>query len=134
MRKGKGYYEYDCGIYPRKLWVHIGYDLKDVISACFEGVEPPGKEDYNGVSYDEATRKTDRLLGVLVSFHARKDMTMDIIAHESSHVVDAIEAAMGITHGDEPSAYLFGWVASCINKARMGIGDYIGTDGKEESA
>lgn len=28
-------------------------------------------------------------------------------------------------HGGEPSAYLIEWVASCINKARLGIGDFV---------
>ena len=57
---------------------------------------------------------------------------MGNISHESSHVVDAIEEACGIDHGKEPSAYLFGWVASCINKARLGIGDFVEIVDKEE--
>lgn len=134
MKKSGGYYEYDCVIYPRKLWVHIGYDLKEVIRASFDGADPPEKEGYYGITYDEVTRKSDRSLGVLVSFHSRKDMTMDVIAHESSHAVDAIESATGITHGDEPSAYLMGWVASCIDKARIGDGDYICIDNKGQDA
>lgn len=56
---------------------------------------------------------------------------MGNISHESSHVVDAIENACGIDHGKEPSAYLFGWVASCINKARLGIGDFIEIENDE---
>lgn len=34
-------------------------------------------------------------------------------------------------HGDEPSAYLMGWIASCINKARLGIGDFVEFKDKE---
>lgn len=33
--KKKGYYEYGNGIYPLKLWVHIGKDLKELIDSCF---------------------------------------------------------------------------------------------------
>lgn len=35
--KKKGYYEYGNGIYPLKLWVHIGKDLKELIDSCFDG-------------------------------------------------------------------------------------------------
>lgn len=34
--KKKGYYEYENGIYPLKLWVHIGKDLKELIDSCFD--------------------------------------------------------------------------------------------------
>ena len=34
--KKKGYYEYSNGIYPRKLWVHIGSDLDELIDSCFD--------------------------------------------------------------------------------------------------
>ena len=38
---------------------------------------------------------------------------------------DNIEYDIGMEHGGEPSAYLIGWIASCINKARLGIGDFV---------
>lgn len=40
--------------------------------------------------------------------------------------------AIGMEHGGEPSAYLIGWIASCINKARLGIGDFVELKDKEE--
>lgn len=40
--------------------------------------------------------------------------------------------AIGMEHGGEPSAYLIGWIASCINKARLGIGDFVEIVDKEE--
>lgn len=123
--KRKGYYEFDPVIYPRKLWVHIGGDFKEVANKCFDGIAMPEDDEYGGITYYRAERKSDKKYGVLVSFQSKKDMTMGNISHESSHVVDAIEKACGIDHGDEPSAYLFGWVASCINKARLGQGDFI---------
>nr|DAG40112.1 MAG TPA: hypothetical protein [Caudoviricetes sp.] len=45
---------------------------------------------------------------------------------------DDIEKAIGMEHGGEPSAYLMGWVASCINKARLGIGDFVEIKDKKE--
>ena len=47
---------------------------------------------------------------------------MCVCTHEASHVCDAIEEAIGMEHGGESSAYLLGWIAGCINKARLGIG------------
>ena len=129
--KKKGYYEYSNGIYPRKLWVHIGRDINEVIDSCFDECEPPDA-DYGGVTYDKAIRKQDDAYGVLVSFKCIKDMSMRYCCHEASHACDAIENAIGMKHGGESSAYLIGWIASCINKARLGIGDFVELKDKEK--
>ncbi len=123
MRK-KGYYEYRNGIYPRRLWVHIGKDLNELIEAEFDGCDPPDKE-YGGVTYDGAVRKSDDTYGILVSFKTTKDMSTKYCCHEASHACDAIEAAIGMEHGGEASAYLIGWIADGINKARLGMGDFV---------
>lgn len=122
--KKKGYYEYNPAIYPRKVWVHVGTDFKELATKVFEGVEF-GDKEYYGAVYGEVTRKTDGMLGILVSFPTAKDMTMRVCSHEASHICDDIEKAIGMEHGGEASAYLLGWIADCINKARLGIGDFI---------
>lgn len=127
----RGYYEYNPVIYPRKLWVHIGRNLDEVIDSCFDGCDHPDK-DYGGVTYDSAVRKSDNMYGILVSFKCTKDMSMKYCCHEASHVCDAIENAIDTEHGGEASAYLLGWIASCINKARLGIGEFIEIKDKEE--
>nr|DAH75720.1 MAG TPA: hypothetical protein [Caudoviricetes sp.] len=76
--------------------------------------------------------KSDRRRGVLVSFQCQKNMSMNYCCHEASHVCDAIEDYTDMEHGDEPSAYLIGWIASCINKARLGVGDFVEIKDKEE--
>ena len=124
-KKILGYYEYDPVIYPRKLWVHIGDDFKELAPKAFCNIVVDENKDYYGVEYGEVIRKSDDKYGILVSFPKRKDMTMDICVHEASHVCDDLENALNIKHGDEPSAYLLGWIASCINKARLGIGDFV---------
>ena len=129
--KKKGYYEYSNGIYPRKLWVHIGNDLSEVIDSCFDGCDY-SDVDYCGATYDSATRKDNDSYGVLVSFKCIKDMSMKYCCHEASHACDAIEDSIGMEHGGESSAYLIGWIASCINKARLGIGDFVELKDKEE--
>lgn len=126
--KKKGYYEYDPVIYPRKLWVAVGLDL-DTVKALFttnDGNEIEiGDEDFLGLTLFEMKRRKDLKLGEFVLFVNKKYMTMGVCCHEASHVCDAIEQTIGMEHGDEPSAYLLGWIASCINKARLGIGDFI---------
>ena len=57
---------------------------------------------------------------------------MNVICHEASHACDAIEGNIEMKHGGEPSAYLIGWIASCINKARLGVGDFVELKDKEE--
>lgn len=128
--KKKGYYEYENGIYPLKLWVHIGKDLKELIDSCFDKCKAPDI-DYGGVTYSDAVRKSDRRRGVLVSFPCQKVMSMNCCCQEASHVCDAIEEYTDLEHGGEPSAYLMGWIASCINNARLGIGDFIEIENDE---
>ena len=126
----KGYYEYENGIYPRKLWVHIGKDLPELIDAEFDECKPPN-DGYVGVAYDRVRRRSDNRYGILVSFISVKEMTMSVCCHEASHACDGIENAIGMEHGGEASAYLMGWIASCINKARLGIGDFIEIENDE---
>lgn len=83
--KKKGYYEYENGIYPLKLWVHIGKDLKELIDSCFDKCNAPDR-DYGGVTYSDAVRKSDNRRGVLVSFQCSKDMSMDYCCHEASRL------------------------------------------------
>lgn len=70
--KKEGYYEYGNGIYPLKLWVHIGKDLKELIDSCFDGCNAQDR-DYGCVTYSDAVRKSDNRRGVLVSFQCSKD-------------------------------------------------------------
>lgn len=126
--KKKGFYEYDPVIYPRRLYVVIGYDTKFLknVFAYDGGRELEDIDDNsNGVTYFEVMRKDNKKIGELVVFPSKKEMTMNVISHESSHVCDGIEEALGISHGGEHSAYLMGWIASCVNKSRLGIGTYV---------
>lgn len=54
--KKKGYYEYGNGIYPLKLLVRIGKDLKELIDSCFDKCKAPDI-DYGGVTYSDACQK-----------------------------------------------------------------------------
>lgn len=123
--KKKGYYEYDPVIYPRKVWVHIGTNFKELASEIFEGELIFDDKTYDGAVFEEVIRKSDDKYGILATFPSSKEMTMKVCSHEASHICDDIEKAIGMEHGGEASAYLLGWIADCINKARLGIGDFI---------
>lgn len=117
-------YEFNPVIYPRKLWVCIGLDT-DFLNGHFHGsgykkLNFDANTNYDAITFDEIVRNSNGYIGELVVFHSKNDMRMGIIAHEASHVVDGIEKAIGMTHGEEPSAYLFGWVCKSINLARLG--------------
>ena len=129
--KKKGYYEYGNGIYPLKLWVHIGKDLKELIDSCFDGCKAPDirlRRRYVCQCRQEERQEAWRSCLVSVS----EEYVDELCCHEASHVCDAIEDYTDMEHGDEPSAYLIGWIASCINKARLGVGDFVEIKDKEE--
>lgn len=69
--KKKGYYEYENGIYPLKLWVHIGKDLKELIDSCFDGCNAPDR-DYGGVTYSDAVRRATEGAAFLYRFRVRR--------------------------------------------------------------
>ena len=105
--------------------------MPELIDAEFDECKPPN-DGYVGVAYDRVIRRSDNRYGILVSFISVKEMTMSVCCHEASHACDGIKNAIGMDHGGEASVYLMGWIASCINKARLGIGDFIEIKDKEE--
>lgn len=127
MRK-IGYYEYNPVIYPRKLCVAIGMNQDDA-NNCFKGRNGERLivdfRDSDALTFDSVIQKKDGKYTVFVNFANKSVMTMGICSHEASHICDAIEEDIGMKHGGEPSAYLIGWISSCINKARLGIGDFV---------
>ena len=133
--KRKGYYEYDPQIYPYLLCVSIGMDEEDV-NKCFEGTKGEYLQvDFDGtraMSFGSVRKKSDKKMCSFVNFRSKAEMRMSVCCHEASHVCDAIEDYIGAKHGNEPSAYLIGWIASCINKARLSVGDFVEIVGKEE--
>ena len=76
------------------------------------------------VDYKVAERRSD------------KDMTMRNISHEAFHVLSSINDACDLERmyngRNEHQAYLMGWICDCINKARLGVGDFIEIEDKEK--
>ena len=91
--------------------------------------EPMSEGNYGGMVYDECMSRTEGYFGNLVVFPKKKNMTMKNICHEAFHVLSSISDACDLERTyngrNEHLAYLMGWICDCINKARLGIGDFI---------
>ena len=69
--KKKGYYEYGNGIYPLKLWVHIGKDLKELIDSCFDGCNAPDR-DYAALRIPMLSERATESAAFLYRFRVRR--------------------------------------------------------------
>lgn len=135
--KKKGYYEYVPQIYPRRLWVMYNTSEEE-IDKCFTNMKgeplvhcgvPMSKGNYGGIVYNECMSKAGKYFGNLVVFPKKRDMTIKICAMRRSmscHLsMDSCDLERLYNGRNEHQAYLMGWICDCINKARLGIGDFI---------
>lgn len=117
------------------LCVAIGMNQEDA-NKCFEGrnggVLRVDFSNADAITYGNVREKSNKKLCSFINFASKNSMRMGVCCHEASHACDTIEGAIGMEHGGEPSAYLIGWIASCINKARLGIGNFVEIKDKEE--
>ena len=98
--------------------------------------EPMSEGSYGGIVYNECMSKAGKYFGNLVVFPKKKDMTMKNICHEAFHVLSSINDSCDLERlyngRNEHQAYLMGWICDCINKARLGIGDFVEIKDKDE--
>lgn len=130
--------QYSNDIYPMDLFVGTMDDINKAIKSfkfyydtdeLNRDEEPIDKDPMpsktvSGVTYLIRDKKTgEKGCLVLLNMDYLKDgdytMILDIVSHEASHVVDAIyqiirEPSGTYDSGNEPHAYLTGWVAGCI--------------------
>lgn len=128
----KGYYEYDPVIYPRKLWV-MPQATEAEIRMCF--TEHDGEEiewDDKGcfaTTFPEVCSKAGGTYGVLVAFKGKTSMTMGNICHEASHVLDDFIDVLPLSREprghNEHLSYLLRWIGDCMNRARLGKGEFV---------
>lgn len=109
-------HEFDCGIYPRLIWVAIGVPTEE-LNEFFEGEI----SDIDESSYAEVTneRRLEPSVrgGLLIRFSEKP--TTKHITHESTHAAMEIFAYIGAEvdlKNQEPFSYLCGWIADCIDK------------------
>ena len=119
------FYEFDVPLYPRKLWIAIGKDVKTVFNKINLANGTVQNEAPNAVAFTTVARDTENYEGVLIWLIELKEMTPGVIAHEALHTLDYI--MWDIHHGphnygddNEPDAYLIEWivdkVTECLTK------------------
>ncbi len=114
--------EFDCVIYPRKLWVATSWeDVKNKF-VCYKNNDKPIEEYDSGdaYTYSYIMHKKSKKYGTLILFILEGEILgsemVGRIAHESLHSANAIFNELGIEYGlthDEHAAYMVGWVAKC---------------------
>ena len=115
---------YELMIYPRKLFVSVGYD-EDEIRSSF--VESDGKalsfEDIDidlidGLTVTEVKEVKGRDLGVLIIIKDPEDLS--VLVHESAHAANSICEQFGMKiqpDNDESYCYLIQFIFKCVNEA-----------------
>ena len=133
MKNKTTIHEFDPCIYPRLIWVGKGgslEDIKDIFDA--ESIE----EEEDGAVTFPVRRKEDNRLGYCVWFPKYRGIrNLDWIAHESAHVALCIFNDVGAvitSDGQEPFAYLVGWVFKCIDTVRKLKEVKYGSDTSEQ--
>ena len=117
--------EFNCEIYPRKLWVATSWeDVKDKF-VCHKNDEKPIEkyEDGNAYTYQCVMHKKSKKYGTLILFVLEGEILgseiVERIAHESLHAVNSIFDELNIAYdlvNDEHAAYMVGWAAKCCWK------------------
>lgn len=129
-------------LYPMTLWIGTIDNMKKAVKTFkfyydIEGMnkdeepidmEPMPPTTCSGVTYLVRDKKTDNkgclvLLNMKCLREGDYAFILDTVSHEASHVVDATyqvihEQSGTYDSGNEPHAYLTGWVAGCM-------GDYL---------
>lgn len=108
---------FDCGVYPRLLWV-ASSDCAKAIRRKFtyrDGSEVDDLDDENvGTCVTVTERKTGRY-GYLLVFS--NDCDMSTVVHESNHaalhILKDVGAGRHIASDQEPFCYLSDWVFRC---------------------
>lgn len=117
-------HEFDPVIYPYRLWVIIDKNPNVMVEHFKEYV---GKEivfEDGDVDRLEAftmpvQSKENQRYGVVIFFRSKRDMTYEIVAHESSHAAKYLFEHINADISEhEPFEYVVGWIAGCIEKVK----------------
>jgi hypothetical protein len=116
-------HEFYPEIYPVRLWVVITKDIHSLIERF--ALYPSWKEisttwEDNMLAFvNTVVDKTSQHIGCIVVFYDKKDMAIQHIAHESTHIARRIWDHLGEeATGTEADAYLVGWIAKCIDEVK----------------
>lgn len=112
-------HQFDPEIYPFKIWICISNSSIEPDSNFLDG--KTGKE-FDSVEVDmfEAysvyvRHKESRLLGALIVFKSKKNMTTKNMAHEACHATKFLFEHIGASmEPHEPFEYALGWIVDKI--------------------
>lgn len=111
---------FDVPLYPRKLWVAIGQDTKQIYQKLtLSGARKPALP--NAVAVTTSARDKDDYAGILIWIIYTNELTPGVLAHEAMHAVDYV---MNDIHNgehryedaNETDAYLLEWFVDTANK------------------
>ncbi len=112
-------HEFDPVIYPRLLWIAVN-PKKEEIDNFFNEELKFDKSQEKAIVYC-ASKKINNKAGCLIMFASKKDMDINTITHEASHVAIDIFTELSIEINDsnqEAFAYFIGWVAKCCEQVK----------------
>ena len=116
-------HQFNPEIYPYKLWIVITADEK-IIKKHFND---SNDEELDVEIFSTSKAITGRVInketrdkGILIVFKTKRFITMNTVAHESTHAARFIWNMMGEKEviGVESDAYLVGWIAGCCENVR----------------
>lgn len=132
-------YEFDPIIYPYRIWIVVD-KTPDIIIENFN--------EYNGdkiykfsadfCRYDgfvlPVQSKNNPKYGAVIYFSSKKEMSYEIIAHESSHAAKYLFEHIGADIQEhEPFEYVVGWIAKCCAEVKNGKANNLITDYNEKN-
>lgn len=122
------FHEFSPEVYPRKLWICVSKDVKEIESRFVLDKKYSNESDSFSTENSMALccaveNKADYRKGVLIIFAEKKCLNFDVVSHESIHAADYICQELGIlsqefSSGNEHYAYLVGWIAKCCEEVK----------------
>lgn len=117
-----GIHEFDPIIYPRKLWVAVN-PKKEQLYDAFDDLDYDEvlSERWNATAIYLVREKQLGFLGGLIVFKNKREITIENITHEATHIAMDMFTDLGIEFNgasQEAFAYFVGWVASCCEQVK----------------
>lgn len=117
--------EFDPVIYPYKLWISVGVNAVDIVNEFkyYDGTDIDESDEWVRKNFKAMTlsvrKKSNRMLGVLLLFENKKNITFETVAHESCHAAKYLFEHIGADVKEhEPFEYVIGWIAKCCEKVK----------------
>ena len=132
-------YEFDPIIYPYRIWIMVDKTPDALIenfneyngSKIYKFNADTGR--YDGFVFP-AQSKINPRYGAVIYFTSKKEMTYELIAHESVHAAKHLFEHIDAEIDDhEPFEYVVGWIAKCCAEVKNGKANNLITDYNEKN-